>query len=262
MSRLGKLLRDVSGLARILGFSFAVRWLAAIARCGRSILRTRNLQGADRLMGTGPFDVRYRNSVQFRIRGVGAFSGIREMYVRDTYLHGGVLEIEPGDRVLDLGANMGNFTSLALAHGASRVIAVEPSSELNAEMWSSLALNPGFAERVCLCRVFLGAPSGRHLPLSDDPAYQGVPWVSEEQLISDAGIDAVDFLKCDIEGGEYELLKPGSRLLSMARKLAIEIHAFAGDVERFIGMLRTQGFSILYIQRDPDGTATVLARRN
>lgn len=261
MHLLKKLVGDFFGLGAVLGFGYAIRWLFAIASSAREILTARNLQPADRRMGEGPFFVRMRRyAVEFLVVGKEAFSGIREMYVRDTYLRQGTLSIEDGDFVIDLGANMGNFTSLALAHGGNvRVLAVEPNSISNLTFWRSLALNSGFKGRATLVRAFLGAPGETQSRLSEMPEYRGASFISEEEFVRSYAIDRVDFLKCDIEGGEFDLLGLESALLKMARKLAVEIHSFAGDVDKFIEMLRTQGFTIGHIQRDPDGTATVLA---
>lgn len=261
MQVLRKLFGDFFGIGAVLGFGYAIRWLFAIATRGREILAERNLQPADRRMGEGPFPVKMRRyAVEFLVAGKEAFSGIREMYVRDTYLRQGTLGIEDGDFVIDLGANMGNFTNLALAHGGNvRVTAVEPNSISNQTFWKSIGLNSGFKERTTLVRAFLGAPGETQSRLGAMPEYRDASFISEEEFIRSHGIDRVDFLKCDIEGGEFGLLGPESALLKMARKLAVEIHSFAGDVGKFIEMLQTHGFTIGHIQRDPDGTATVLA---
>jgi FkbM family methyltransferase len=258
-----KLFRDFYGLVRVLGFNYAIRWIFTIPFRFREILASKDLQSLDRAMGIGPFRVRMRKSgVEFQVIGSGAFSGIREMYVRDVYLKGGILEIEDGDVVMDLGANMGNFTNLALAHGEKiRVIAVEPNSRSNDHFWKSLSLNNGFKERVTLFRSFLGETNGSQSKIDQGVDYEGATEISESELLNVSKIDHIDFLKCDIEGGEFNLLGSRSRLLKMARNLAIEIHSFAGDVDLFIEMLSTQGFQIKHVQRDPDGTATVLASR-
>jgi len=112
-----KLFGDFFGLSRILGPYFALKWASMILVHFPSILRRKDLQPADQAMGKGPFHVHFRSGVDFRIIGNGVISGIREIYVRDVYLRYGLLTIEDGDVVLDLGANMGNFTNLALAHG-------------------------------------------------------------------------------------------------------------------------------------------------
>jgi FkbM family methyltransferase len=258
-----KLVGDFIGLCRILGLYHAFRWIALVLWNIFGIVKVKNLQPVDQAMGQGPFRVRIkRYDLDFFIAGAGAFSGIREMYVRDTYLRNGLLTIKDYDVVLDLGANMGNFTNLALAHGKSvRVISVEPSRRLNNEFKQSISLNSGFIERTQLLRAFLGAPTEKQDDVIDDKHYAGVAWISEDELLSSAQLTKIDFLKCDIEGGEYGLLHPKSKLLKMAKCIAIEVHKHAGDVEEFIKMLAAQGFEIKYIQRDPDGTATVLGMR-
>lgn len=215
-------------------------------------------------MGPGPFLVKpsSEQAQAFKITGTEAMSGIREMYVRDTYLHNGLLTIEDGFVVVDLGANMGNFTNLALACGSNiRVIAVEPNLDSNLLFNKSVGLNTGHLERVTLIRAFLGSHCDKSYSLIEDARYADAPWISEEQLIADNRLSTIDFLKCDIEGGEFGLLAKASKLLAMTCSLAIEIHAFAGSVDGFIGNLKQCGFSILAIKHAPDGSATVLAKR-
>jgi hypothetical protein len=71
----------------------------------------------------------------------------------------------------------------------------------------------------------------------------------------------VDFLKCDIEGGEFTLFGADSRLLKMTSALAIEVHSFAGDVERFAEKVRAAGFSIHHRTDAIDGSCVLLASR-
>ena len=261
---LKKLFGDFFGLINVCGPKVALKWLGQVFFRLPEVLKKKNLQPADRGMGMGPFQVKYALAgSSFTVIGEEAFSGIREMYVRDTYLHGGVLTISEEDTVVDLGANMGNFTNLALAHGAGvNVIAVEPNANSNSVFEESVGSNPGYLDRVKLIRAFVGLMAGKQQSLSQDSAYSDAPWLSEDELIQRAGVEKIDFLKCDIEGGEFDLLTPQSRLLAMTRLIAVEIHHFAGDVDAFIKMLRSCSFTILNIQRDPDGTATVLAKRS
>ena len=259
---LKKLFGDMWGISRILGPYLAFQWAVSILIHCQSIFKQRNLQPADRAMGVGPFHVHIRPGVDFRIAGNSAFSGIREMYVRDVYLHNGLLTIEDGDVVVDLGANMGNFTNLALAQGKSvKVVSVEPGLALNEAYKQSVGLNPGFLERTQLIRAFIGTAGKTQEDLLEDGQYRGAQWLSEDELLSVCRLSKIDFLKCDIEGGEFGLLHPDSKLLQMTRKIAIEIHRFAGDVDGFMEMLVAQGFKLIAIQRDPDGTATVLGIR-
>lgn len=261
MSNLGKLISDASGLAGTVGPRPTFRWCAHAVANAPSVLRERKLTPADRGMGEGPFTIRSGDDVRFHVAGANVFSGIREMYVRDVYLGHGRLRIHPGDVVVDLGANMGNFCNLALAHGASRVVAVEPSRKLNKAMWHSLGLNTGFSDRTNLVRAFVGTRASSRADLTRDPAYVDADFLDEDAFLQQTNLDRIDFLKCDIEGGEFALLGRSSRMLQMARKLAIEIHSFGGDVDAFLHMLGELGFELLQVKRDPDGTATALAQR-
>jgi FkbM family methyltransferase len=266
MNGLSRMLADARGVASVCGFPAALRWAAALLAKAPEVLRSRTLECADRTMGEGPFEVRVRGN-RFRVgvppgEGPAAvFSGIREMYVRDVYLSG-KLEIRDGDLVVDLGANMGNFTNLALSFGPSvRVIAVEPSRKLNRWFAHSVALN-GWGGRAALVNGFIGEISGKiREVVASDPDYRDAPAVAEDDLVSRFGLERIDFLKCDIEGGEFGLIGPGSRLIRMARQVAAEVHGFAGEPKAFLAYLEGAGFSILSVKGDPDGTCTVLARK-
>jgi FkbM family methyltransferase len=228
------------------------------------IFRRKDLQPADIAMGEGPFLIRFSRHVKpFKIFGKGAISGVREMYVRDTYLRCGRLRIADGDTVVDLGANMGNFTNLALAHGEHvRVVAVEPSDMMNAVFNRSVSLNNGHIDRVVLIRAFVGTGVDKHNNLvTQDAAYMDAPWMSEKEIIESGKLSTINFLKCDIEGGEFGLLNKNSKLLSITQKLAIEVHAFAGDVNKFLRELEQSGFIFLCQDWASDGLCTVLAER-
>jgi hypothetical protein len=193
---LKKLGGDCLGLQRVCGLPVAVRWVTALVGTFRQALQTRNLQAVDRGVGPGPFFIRYPTACRrFTGFGEGVLSGVHEMYVRDCFLRGGSLAIHDGDTVVDLGANVGNFTNLALAHGdAVRVIAVEPSRGLNDAFERSVGGNPGFRSRVALIRGFLGEPCEKQLSLTrDDQNYRDAEWLSETHFLEKAGIDRVDF---------------------------------------------------------------------
>jgi FkbM family methyltransferase len=260
---LHKLFFDAYRISRILGFGSATKWVGYIALNLREVITTRTLTVADRKMGFGPFHVKYSNGISFYVCGPESFSGIREMYARDTYLHGGALTLGENDIVVDLGSNAGNFTNLALAHGNNiNVICVEPNKNFNAVWQRNLSLNSGFIERATLIRAFVGEKGAKQTRLLHDNAYAGAEWLTEDALIERGNISRIDFLKCDIEGGEFGLLVPGSRLLKMSSRVAAEVHSFAGNVDGFLKMMSEQGFSLKHLQTDPDGTVTGLWDRS
>jgi len=252
--------RDAKGIAVTCGWGVSLRWLWFILLTFSECLRVRNLQPADRRMGRGPFTV-VREGARARLAGQQVFSGIREIWVRDVYLKNNYLDIPPGAMVIDLGANMGNFTSLALAqHGDVRVIAVEPSLSLSNSIRESLRVNR-WSNRASVKRAFLGAKTDVQVSVATDPDYCDAEYISESAFLEEFNIKRVDFLKCDIEGSEFFLLEPGSKLLSMTKNLAIEIHPTGGSVQNFLSFLRTVGFEIGSIVEDGTGACIALCGR-
>ncbi|MGO9988390.1 MAG: FkbM family methyltransferase [Steroidobacteraceae bacterium] len=254
------ILRDARGIVSVCGWLVAVRWLGCVVLTLPACLRTRNLQPGDRLMGQGPFLVT-RGAAQARLSGEQIFSGIREIWVRDVYLKNNFLKIPADALVIDFGANLGNFTNLALAqHKDVRVIAVEPSLSLSNSLQASAKAN-GWADRVAVKRVFIGVTTQVQLSVADNPDYQGAPFITEKDFLDEFRVDRVDFLKCDIEGSEFFLLKPESKLLSLTRNLAIEIHSWGGSVPAFLDRLRDMGFEIGSVTYHPSGSCIALCRR-
>ncbi len=232
MNYLKTIAQDARGIARVCGWWVALRWLWCILLTSPECLKARNLQPADRRMGRGPFGV-VRQRARAKLAGQQVFSGIREIWVRDVYLKDNYLEIPPRGLVIDLGANMGNFTNLALAqHDDVRVIAVEPSRSLSNAIRESLSIN-GWSNRASIKRAFVGVKTEVQIRVASDPDYRETQYISEAAFLEEFDIRRVDFLKCDIEGSEFFLTEPGSRLLSLTKNLAIEVHPTGGSVKDF-----------------------------
>jgi FkbM family methyltransferase len=236
-----------------------LRWLGAIISRFSECKRSGNLQPADRAVGAGPFHARLR-AARARIVGPGVISGIREIWVRDVYLHGGFLSIPPDAQVVDLGANVGNFTMLALGHGPDvRVIAVEPSQQCRQMLARQLEEN-GWSTRVRVCDAFIGSRNAISDELLSSPDFAQSRFISEQEFVDAYGISRIDFLKCDIEGSEFGLLTEQSQLLARTQRLAMELHDHSGDRNAFIDMLKRNGFEVLVL-RDSPTDCIVLARR-
>jgi FkbM family methyltransferase len=244
---LAKLFGDFRGIARIAGVDTALRWLVCVVATLPSALKTRNLLAADRLMGNGPFRVHHAIGDAL-LTGESAFSGLREIWVRDVYAGGGFLRVPDHGTVVDLGANMGNFSAQALAaNPTARLIAIEPSAPLGAKWATTMATN-NFQGRAQLCRAFIGIFTDKQRrDFENDPAYGDAPTINENEFLQRYAIDHIDFLKCDIEGSEFFMTESASRLLDITDRVAIELHDFGGDPQHFLDTLKAKGFADLQV---------------
>ncbi|HVT81668.1 MAG TPA: FkbM family methyltransferase [Phycisphaerae bacterium] len=256
--KIGIILGDAKRLARVCGFGTAARWLWSIVASFGACKREHNLQPADRHMGVGPFQCR-RGNAKALLTGEGVISGIREIWCRDVYLNK-YLQINDGDTVVDLGCNMGNFSMLALGSGPKvRVVGVEPLQENINKVHRQLEVN-GWQDRMQTFRVFVGGKTQLQDELLESPDSGSAPFISEQELIDRSKVSRIDFLKCDIEGSEFDLLTSESKLLAMTQQLAVEVHDVAGDREGFLNRLRGCGFEI-WPSRVTAGDGVYCARR-
>lgn len=137
----------------------------------------------------------------------------------------GERRVQPGDVVIDGGANIGAFVWEALNAGAGLVVAVEPSQ------WNVESLRRNFAEEIAEGRVIV-YPKGiwheddqltfntfenstldsivmdNRLDLGATKVTIDVTTV--DHLVEELGLEKVDYIKMDIEGAERNALE-GSR---------------------------------------------------
>ena len=155
---------------------------------------------------------------------------VRDVHVSATLRDHGVWEpfetellracLRPGDRMLDVGANIGYFTVLAAdcVGAQGRVYAFEPEPENFRLLCENVAMN-GFQERVCVCEAALSSRAGSaglHLNpdnRGDHQLHVEVPGRAQLSVVTERGADwflgreeALDFVKIDVQGHEYEAL--------------------------------------------------------
>ena len=130
--------------------------------------------------------------------------------------------IQPGHRILDLGAHIGTFALAAAALGC-HVVAVE-ASPYNASLLRESAIQNGFewlqvvsaavSDRAGTLEFIDAGPYGliANTRISS-PAIQ-VPAITVDELLDELGWEQVDLIKMDVEGSEVRALRGMSRLLS------------------------------------------------
>jgi FkbM family methyltransferase len=163
-----------------------------------------------------------------------------------------------GDRVLDLGANVGVYSVLAAARGA-RVTALEPDPDTFA--WLARNTAPFAVDcrrgavvarataEVALVRDPRG-DTANHIARPGDPEGVRVPAIAFAELLA----EGYDLVKLDVEGAEFELLSgTAPDALAGLRRLVAEVHRDAGDPAEPAARLRAAGMEVAFHEdaRDP-----------
>jgi FkbM family methyltransferase len=144
--------------------------------------------------------------------------------------------------VIDLGTHIGMFTT-RISPRAQRVISVEASSA-NLEMARRNIRQAGIEGKVTLLHNAAGRNSGeklrlflsttntggnslqpRHSELLEGAQFEDVPSLSLADLFAQQKIEQCDLLKCDIEGGEYDVFAGApDELFSHIARITLEAH--------------------------------------
>jgi FkbM family methyltransferase len=180
--------------------------------------------------------------------------------------------IETGDRVLDVGANIGYFTAyFASKVGPSgKVFAIEPEPTNFSELSRFVQRNPRLESVVQLYNLAAGETDGV-LEFSEGingrVANQGNSISVSCRPIDSLNLDPIDLVKIDVEGFEGQVLNGMNKLINGQRpKLFIELHpwmlTYGESVESIITSLRRSYASLKIFRSDRDeATHRKIARR-
>lgn len=240
---INKLFFDIIGIYRVVGVGLLLKWLFFLVIKFPEIIKVKNLEPADKCMGNDFIKVT-REGKSAYLSGHQVFSGIREIWVRDCYLSK-FLDFTNDKLVVDLGANIGIFTQLALSQNSKlKTISVEPNYKLLRNLKSSVERNK-WSERSFTLEAFIGSSTNVQLSAMKTDAYKNAIFMSDLEFIDKFSIKEIDFLKIDIEGSEFSFIDKESNLLKICKKLAIEIHENGGKIDCFISYLEKNNFNIL-----------------
>jgi hypothetical protein len=127
-------------------------------------------------------------------------------------------KIQLDDVVVDLGANVGFFTYLA-AKKCKEVIAIEGGYEC----FSCLVQNTSELQNVKYLNASILGKSKEQTHIWSPK--QNPLNVQIEDVFKIFNLEKIDFLKCDIEGGEYDLFQNMDQdILNKINKIALETH--------------------------------------
>lgn len=172
----------------------------------------------------------------------------------ETYLHAGA-------KFYDLGANIGIFSILGARKNA-KVIAFEPSRKVGVRLNENVKRN-GLEGHIQIIPAAVADKSGSldFYETRDgnwgvgrifdfNPLVQGEKYSVSVKTLDDFALEfgAPDFIKIDIEGAEWLVLKGAEKTLAQSSPTILiefhpkEISTLGGSVEKCVNMLRNLGY--------------------
>jgi len=164
---------------------------------------------------------------------------IREVFERKVYE--AYVRPHPNDVVIDVGAHLGSFTIRAakMVRPKGLVVALEPYPE-NYELLKTnvrllhtpsniISVRTALGDREGFADLFLnGGYMGHSSIITRKTKSIKVPITTLDRLVTELGIEHVDFVKIDVEGAEYDVLKGAENTLkSNDIRLSMETHGKA-----------------------------------
>ena len=152
--------------------------------------------------------------------------------------------VQPGDVVLDVGAYIGTWTKQALARGAKRVIAIEPTPSSVECLKRNLAAEVAAGKVVIYPKgiwdsegsltLFANSKSGVGNSFVEDneitQRVAGIPVTTVDKLAPELGLARIDFIKADVKGATQRLLRGGATVIRRDRpRLAFSTEEVADD---------------------------------
>jgi FkbM family methyltransferase len=197
---------------------------------------------------------------------------LNEIFVQQRYFRKG-FEIRPGDTVVDIGANMGMFVLWAAPQAdKGRVFAIDPAQLAFDCLQSNIRMNG--LKNVTAIRAAVGK-QGERMEMIEYPGLNIVShqapfvpplitrlWMRYQKkqsirttaecvslggLMDEHEMDAINYLKIDCEGGEYEiLLNLPPRYWERIERISLEFHELCPNQkhQELVSCLRKQGFQV------------------
>jgi FkbM family methyltransferase len=185
---------------------------------------------------------------------------VREIFFEQPYTRH--LRLPPDPVVVDVGGYIGDFALYAVHYlGAGRVVTYEPTHENFAMLEHNVERND-FGDRVTAVREAVGDADEIVLnveKLDGDEVHVSPYWYPEAErrtlpsvtladLLDTHGLDTVDLLKVDCEGGEYDIFPATpDDVLDRIENIAFEYHEIDGfepKLDQVLNRLSSAGFRL------------------
>ena len=140
----------------------------------------------------------------------------KEIFEDNTYER--FFEVEEGDVVVDLGASLGPFTYKILPKNPKQCYVVEPLSYQIGILHKNVGKDN--------VKIIQGAITDKKkINITWDNISESVPTFTFKEFLDENNIKHIDFLKCDCEGGEYDVFQQSNiEFLKTIPKIVTEFH--------------------------------------
>lgn len=217
-------------------------------------------------LGEGNIDLSFLEKIPFiyKYKNYTIHAGTFIEIFYDEMYSNNLVEVESGDVVVDIGANMGLFAHYALKDNPSKIYCCEPSSKCFSLLQDvfkkdkTISLhNYAISDRNGIDNLsiinegddFNGLNFLRSNPRCGDNhvfdqkefCTESVNTITFKDFIIDNNIQKIDVLKIDCEGGEYYIFVDENKeyIKNNVRKIMLEFH---GDPAHFIDFFNSTGF--------------------
>jgi FkbM family methyltransferase len=204
-----------------------------------------------------------RSGLRFHIRArSGDLGVVNEAFILKPYLAAGGVDVPEDGVVVDIGANIGDFSLQAAQRcPTGRVIAVEPVAEHVRILRRHVAMND--LPHVTCVHAAVGATDGVSEIANDGvtsrqtPGGERVEAVRQMTLLAlmeEHALQHVDLLKLDCEGAEWDILPAAEQVFPRIRQICMEYHCERGwTPERLAAWLRARGYSVRHTSGEWNG---------
>lgn len=227
---------EVALVSQLLSPNEFTNWLSAIPGEFITLLKTRSLGILDRSFGDS-FEVKW-NHKKLNFKGLD-FGVVREIYGHQCYARSG--DLKNARHILDLGANGGAFSVFALEEAPeAQVHSVEVLPHYVSVAKNNINKN-GHSKRSSLEWAIVG---GFYDEWTNNvkAKHPSLEVFDIRKYIAEVG--TCDFIKCDVEGGEFLLFEGDLSWLYSVKKMALEYHPTKGNVEALYKTLKKYDFHV------------------
>jgi FkbM family methyltransferase len=196
-----------------------------------------------------------RQGMHFLVRGNTTDLGtLNEALILRPYLKSNLIKLRENALVVDVGANIGDFSvEAATLCPRGRIVAVEPISEFVAMIEVNKRLNN--LANIEVVQVALGSREARvEIQLAGNASsfywargkeVQAVRQTSLPRLMEELKIKEIDLLKLDCEGAEWEILPNAAEVLPHIAQICMEFHPMNGwSGEKLAHYLRNMNYTV------------------